>query len=54
MVLEHQTSVQNILTKANHAALRAMHMQTSLQRELGETVMSEPTGTCLLYTSRCV
>lgn len=45
MVLEHQTSVQNILTKANHAALRAMHMQTSLQRELGETVMSEPTGT---------
>lgn len=45
MVLEHQTSVQNILTKANHAALRAMHMQTSLQRELGETVISEPTGT---------
>jgi hypothetical protein len=45
MVLEHQTSVQNILTKANQAALRAMHMQTSLQRELGETVMSEPTGT---------
>ncbi len=45
MVLEHQTSVQNILTKANHAALRAMNMQTSLQRELGEIVMSEPTGT---------
>jgi hypothetical protein len=45
MVLEHQTSVQNVLTKANHAALRAMYMQTSLQRELGETVMSEPTGT---------
>ncbi len=45
MVLEHQTSVQNILTKANQASLRAMHMQTSLQRELGETVMSEPTGT---------
>ena len=45
MVLEHQTSVQNILTKANQASLRAMHMQTSLQRELGETIMSEPTGT---------
>ena len=45
MVLEHQTSVQNILTKANQASLRAMHMQTSLQHELGETVMSEPTGT---------
>jgi hypothetical protein len=45
MVLEHQTSLQNILTKANQTSLRAMHMQTSLQRELGETVMSEPTGT---------
>ncbi|HEY1049977.1 MAG TPA: hypothetical protein VGE39_09495 [Prosthecobacter sp.] len=45
MVLEHQTSVQNVLTKANHAALRAMHMQTSLQKELGEPVMHEPTGT---------
>ena len=45
MVLEHQTSVQNILTKANQASLRAMHMQTSLQHELGETVMREPTGT---------
>lgn len=45
MVLEHQTSTQNILTKANHAALRAMHMQTSLQKELGEPVTKEPTGT---------
>lgn len=45
MVLEHQTSVQNVLTKANHAALRAMHMQMSLQKELGEPVMHEPTGT---------
>lgn len=45
MVLEHQTSVQNVLTKANHAALRAMHMQTSLQKELGEPVTTEPTGT---------
>jgi hypothetical protein len=45
MVLEHQTSTQNILTKANHTAMRAMHMQTSLQKELGEKVESEPTGT---------
>jgi hypothetical protein len=45
MVLEHQTSTQNILTKSNHAALRAMHMQQSLQKELGEPVLSEPIGT---------
>ena len=45
MVLEHQTSTQNILTKANHTAMRAMHMQTSLQRELGETVSQVPSGT---------
>lgn len=45
MVLEHQTSVQNVLTKANHAALRAIHMQTSLRKELGEPAMNEPTGT---------
>lgn len=45
MVLEHQTSTQNILTKSNHAALRAMHMQQSLQRELGEPVLAEPVGT---------
>jgi hypothetical protein len=45
MVLEHQTSVQNVLTKANHTAMRAMHMQTSLQKELGEPVQSEPVGT---------
>ena len=45
MVLEHQTHVQNALTRANHAALRAMHMQRSLQKELRETVMDEPVGT---------
>lgn len=45
MVLEHQTSTQNVLTKANHATLRAMHMQHSLQKELGEAVLEEPTGT---------
>lgn len=45
MVLEHQTFVQNVLTRANHTALRAIHMQTSLQRELGEPVSDTPTGT---------
>ena len=45
MVLEHQTSTQNILTKANHTAMRAMHMQKSLQKELGEPVLEEPVNT---------
>ncbi len=44
MVLEHQTSTQNVLTKANQAALRAMYMQQSLQRELHETVEAQPVG----------
>lgn len=45
MVLEHQTAMQNVLTKANHAALRAMHMQLNLQKELGEPVSAGPVGT---------
>ncbi len=45
MVLEHQTSTQNILTKANQTAMRAMHMQKSLQKELGEPVLDEPVNT---------
>jgi hypothetical protein len=45
MVLEHQTATQNVLTRANHAALRAMHMQRSLQTELKEKVTDEPVGT---------
>ena len=45
MVMEHQTSTQNILTKANHTAMRAMHMQKSLQKELGEPVLDEPVNT---------
>ena len=53
MVLEHQTSVQNVLTKANHTALRAMHMQTSLQREMGETVQNEPVGTARRIIDHC-
>ncbi len=47
MVLEHQTSTQNVLTRAHHAALRAMYRQQSLQRELGEPVLEDPTGTAL-------
>jgi hypothetical protein len=45
MVLAHQSFVQNVLTKANHASLRAIYMQTSLQKELGEPVMNEQMGT---------
>ncbi|MDB6138285.1 MAG: hypothetical protein JWO94_1357 [Verrucomicrobiaceae bacterium] len=45
MVLEHQTSMQNILTKANQTAMRAMHMQKSLQKELHEPVLDEPVNT---------
>ncbi len=53
MVLEHQTFVQNVLTKANHTSLRAMHMQTSLQKELGEIVQKEPTGTARRIIDHC-
>lgn len=53
MVLEHQTSTQNALTKANHAALRAMHMQQSLQKELGEPLLPEPTGTARRIIDHC-
>ena len=53
MVLEHQTSTQNVLTKANHSAMRAMHMQKSLQRELGEPVQDEPTGTARRIIDNC-
>ena len=53
MVLEHQTSVQNVLTRSNHAALRAMHMQRSLQTELRETVTEEPVGTARRIIDHC-
>jgi hypothetical protein len=45
MVLEHQTSTQNVLTKAAQSVRRAMFMQKSLQKELGEEVSDTPTGT---------
>jgi hypothetical protein len=53
MILEHQTSTQNVLTKANQTSLRAMHMQTSLQRELHEPVLTEPTGTARRIIDHC-
>jgi hypothetical protein len=53
MVLEHQTSVQNELTKANQTTLRAMNMQTSLQRELGEKIDPEPVGTARRIIDHC-
>lgn len=53
MVLEHQTSTQNALTKANHASMRAMFMQQSLQRELGEKVEKHPTGTARRIIDHC-
>ncbi len=53
MVLEHQTSTQNILTKANQASMRAMHMQKALQKELGEPVLDEPTGTARRIIDHC-
>jgi hypothetical protein len=36
MVLEHQTLVQNRITKANFATRQALHYQTELNRALGE------------------
>lgn len=53
MVLEHQTSVQNVLTRAHHTARRAMHMQTSLQKELGEPVQKAPAGTAARIIGHC-
>ncbi len=53
MVLEHQTSTQNILTKANQSSMRAMHMQKSLQKELGDPVSDEPTGTARRIIDHC-
>lgn len=53
MVLEHQTSVQNVLTRSHHSALRAMHMQAALQKELGELVQNQPTGTALRIVQHC-
>lgn len=53
MIFEHQTHVQNVLTKSNHSALRAMHRQQSLQRELGETVNAAPEGSALRIIDNC-
>jgi hypothetical protein len=47
MILEHQTGTQNVLTRAQHSAMRAVEMQRSLAKELGEPVPASPTGTAL-------
>jgi hypothetical protein len=44
MILEHQTSTQNVLVKVNHSVLRAMEMQHALAKELAEPVSALPTG----------
>jgi hypothetical protein len=53
MVLEHQTSTQNILTRAAHTARRAIHMQVTLQRALGEKVRRAPEGSARRIIDNC-
>jgi hypothetical protein len=43
LVFEHQVTVQNVLTRANQECMRMMVYQKNLQKELKETVTSEPT-----------
>ena len=54
MVLEHQTSTQNVLTKAAHSTQRALYMQQSLQKELGEPVSDVPSGTAARIVEHAV
>lgn len=42
LVLEHQLTVQNAITRAGHHVRRLMHYQQGVQRGLGENVTSEP------------
>ncbi len=53
MVLEHQTSMQNVLTRAHQTALRAVFMQTSLQKELGEPRDAQPRGSTRRIIDHC-
>lgn len=48
MVLEHQVGMHNRLCKASLRARKWINYQRQLQKELGETVTDEPTGTALL------
>jgi hypothetical protein len=43
MVMEHQLATQNALTRAAFSSRRMLHYQTSVQRDLKETVTDEPT-----------
>jgi hypothetical protein len=47
MVLEHQVGMHNRLAEGALRVRKWLHYQTALQRELGETVSSAPTGTAL-------
>lgn len=47
MVLEHQVTVHNRLAEGALRVRRWMHYQQALQKELGEPVSAEPTGTAL-------
>jgi len=47
MVFEHQVTVHNILAEGALRARRWLHYQQALQKELGEPVTEEPTGTAL-------
>jgi hypothetical protein len=47
MVLEHQAMLHNRLVEGGLRVRRWLHYQQALQRELGEPVSDEPTGTAL-------
>lgn len=47
MVFEHQCTMHNRIAHAGLKVRRWMHYQKNLQKDLGETVTEEPTGTAL-------
>jgi hypothetical protein len=47
MVLEHQVTLHNLLAEAGLRVRRWLYYQQALQKELGEPVTEEPTGTAL-------
>ncbi|MDA1273182.1 MAG: hypothetical protein O2960_03890 [Verrucomicrobia bacterium] len=47
MVLEHQVGIHNRLSTASLRVRKWTHYQRQLQKELGEPVISEPTGSAL-------
>jgi hypothetical protein len=53
MVLEHQTHVHNLITRANFSTRQAMHHQQALNRELGEPVDHVWESTAVRIKSAC-